>query len=167
MQKVVPAVEFPAKAIDPRFREFFDYWISKAPPHGLPGRQHIDPLEFPKLLPGIALFDVLREGDAFRFRWRLIGTALVDAIGADYTGRFVDEVVLLSVKYEAVYNVFVELVRTKQPNYWEMPLTRVGRDFISLQRLALPLATDGETVDMIIGYYIPITRVRFDAPPGR
>ncbi len=163
---MVPAasIAFPSEARDRRFREFFDYWVSKAPPGKLPGRQHIDPLDIPKLLPGLALFDVHREGKRYRFRWRLIGTALVDAMGADHTGRFVDEVVLVTVKYEAVHKVFSEIIRTGQPNYWETPVTQSGRDFISLHRLALPLATDGETVDMIIGYYIPVVQPRASGP---
>src|SRR4051812_22620200 len=110
MQQAVSEAVFPAQAKDPRFREFFDYWRSKAPPGRLPGRQHIDPLDIPHLLPGVALFDVLRNGTGLRFRWRLIGTALVDAIGDDYTGRFVDEVGLLTIKYEAVHRVFSEIV---------------------------------------------------------
>jgi hypothetical protein len=163
MQQAVSEGVFPAQAKDPRFRELFDYWLSKTPPGRLPGRQHIDPLEIPHLLPGVALFDVLRNGTALRFRWRLLGTALVDAIGDDYTGRFVDEVGLLTIKYEAVHRVFSEIVHDKKPNYWETPLTRGGRDFICLQRLALPLAGDGNTVDMIIGYYIPVTRATYGA----
>jgi len=152
---------YPIEAKDSRFREFFDYWMSRAPSGRLPGRQHIDPLDIPKLLPGLALFDVIRTADGLRFRWRLVGTALVEAIGVDYTGRFVDEAGLPAVKYEAVHRVFCDIVRDKRPNYWETPITSAGRDFISLQRLALPLAGDGETVDMIVGYYIPVARPDF------
>jgi hypothetical protein len=152
---------YPQDAKDPRFRELFDYWRSKAPAADkLPGRQHIDPLEIPHLLPGIALFDVVPAGGRYRFRFRLMGTTFVDAIGADHTGRFVDEVVLHIVKYESLHEALVGMIRTRQPHYWETPATMSQRKYMALQRLALPLARDGETVDMIIGYYIPVVRPR-------
>lgn len=158
---------FPPAAADPRFREFFAYWHSKAPPGLLPGRQHIDPLDIPHLLPGIVLLDVVPEGGRHRFRFRLVGTDFVETVGADHTGRFVDEVVLHLVKYEALRDVLMGIVRTRQPHYWETPATMSGRDYMSLQRLALPLARDGRAVDMVIGYYIPVVRPRSLSQPGR
>jgi len=146
----------PAPVTDTAFHEFYEYWHRRVTPGRLPGRQHIDPLDIPQLLPGIGLFDVLRGGDRYRFRFRLMGSTFVDAMGADNTGRFVDEVVLLAVKYEALYRTFQTIVDRRQPHYWETPVTMPGREFIALKRLALPLASDGETVDMIIGYYVPV-----------
>jgi hypothetical protein len=146
----------PPTVVEPEFRDFFDYWRRKAPVGRLPGRQHIDPLDIPHLLPGTALFDVVWEADRYRFRFRLMGTRFVEAMGADYTGRFIDEVVLRTVKYEALYKTFRTIVKKKQPHYWETSITMPGREFIGLKRLALPLASDGRTIDMIFGYYVPV-----------
>lgn len=148
----------PEPVTDSAFHALYDYWRSRAPAGRLPGRQHIDPLDIPKLLPGIGLFDVMRGGDRYRFRFRLMGSAFVEAMGADNTGRFIDEVVLLAVKYEALYQTFRTIVERQQPHYWETAVTMPGREFVALKRLALPLASDGETVDMIIGYYKPVYR---------
>src|SRR5258708_28088876 len=90
----------PPAATDPRLRAFFAYWRSKAPPDRLPGRQHIDPLDIPRLLQHIAMFDVVRDGGvrdggvragAVRFRFLLIGHAVVQLMGAGYTGLSGDQ----------------------------------------------------------------------------
>jgi len=146
----------PAAATDPRFRTFFDYWRSKAPPGRLPGRQHIDPLEIPKLLARIAMFDVVRTGAQLRFRFRLMGTGVVDMMGADYTGRWIDDT-MTPDDCAKLYAAFAQ-VCAGQPHYWERLLPFSNRDFVGHRRLALPLASDGATVDMIIGCYIPVLR---------
>lgn len=149
-----------AAAADPRFREFFAYWERKAPPGRLPGREHIDPAEIPRLLPGIVLYDVVRDGRALRFRWRLVGTSVVNAAGADHTGQFVDEVILDPAQRAALQKALAEVVRTRAAQFWRTPLNYPGREFVVLERLALPLASDGETVDLVIAYYVIATPPR-------
>src|SRR5690242_12897874 len=62
----------------PRFRRLADYLASKAPNGKLPGRQHIEPLEIPDLLPWIMLIEVIAHMDAEpRYRIRLVGTEVV------------------------------------------------------------------------------------------
>lgn len=147
----------PADAKDPRFSAFFVYWQSKAPPGRLPGRQHIDPLEIPRLLPHIALYDVVRQDNDFRFRFRLVGTGVAEALGADNTGRFIDEIMAPDA-YGPLHAHYSVIVRQGVPQYWRRNLPFANRDFLAVQRLALPLAADGITVDMIMSYYVPILR---------
>lgn len=150
-------VTLPAEATDPRFAEFFAYWQRRAPPGRLPGRQHIDPVDIPGLLAGIVLFDVVGDAAArpaaLRFRFRLVGTLMCETLGVDPTGRFLDEVVL-SDKKDAVQAAFVSIVRDRAAHYWENPLWSADRTYVRVQRLALPLASDGETVDMVAAYYV-------------
>jgi hypothetical protein len=150
-------LSLPADAKDPRFRAFFVYWQSKAPAGVLPGRQHIDPIEIPRLLTHTALYDVVRQGDDFRFRLRLLGTGVAEAFGADNTGQFVDQI-MPPEAYPALHATYSELVRQRTPQYWQRNLPYANRDFLAVQRLALPLAADGNTVDMIMSYYVPILR---------
>jgi hypothetical protein len=153
-------IGLPSAATDQRLRDFFAYWRSKAPPGALPGRQHIDPLDIPRLLQRIAMFDVHRGGDrsatALRFRFRLMGTGVVQLMGEDYTGRWVDETMAADV-YAKLHAAFSQ-VCAGQAHYWERLLPFPNRDFVGHRRLALPLASDGATVDMIIGCYIPVLR---------
>lgn len=67
----------------------FRYWRERHPANGLPGRQHIDPLDVVSLLPGIWLLDVQRE--PFRLRYRLVGTRVTESIGREVTGLWMDE----------------------------------------------------------------------------
>ena len=78
---------------DPRLRRFAAYMAAKAVPGFLPGRQHIVPPEIPDLLPHIMLYDLVPGPHGGpRYRTRLVGTCVVELLGADTTGKFVDEI---------------------------------------------------------------------------
>ena len=49
----------------------FNYWLGKTPKVGIPGRQDIDPIEIPSLLPWIALTDIHRVDGGYKFSSRL------------------------------------------------------------------------------------------------
>jgi hypothetical protein len=74
-------------ALDAPLQPLLDYWRSKLSGHRLPARGDIDLDEIPGLLPRVQLV----ENAAGRFRYDLVGGAIVDAYGANPTGRFVDE----------------------------------------------------------------------------
>lgn len=74
----------------PKVRALFEYWRSIHPgPGKLPGRAAFEPLAIVSLLPHIMLIDVV--GQPPRFRYRLIGTRMVDALAGDFTGQWLDE----------------------------------------------------------------------------
>lgn len=147
----------PAEAADrdPRFRAFFDYWLSKAPPGRLPGRQHIDPVEMKPFLPYVVLFDVVRpEGGGYRFRHRLIGTHAGVLFGAITPGSYADEFAYPEQYARQFLPEMKAIVETHAPDYAERTMPVMVENFIRFCRLKLPLAADGETVDIIIGLYI-------------
>ena len=131
-------------------RQAYDYWLSCWPaPTRLPGRQHLDPTEVPKLLPNLWLLDV--EGPPRRYRYRLIGTAVVTAMRGDCTGRTLDELLEGEALTETL-RVMDRIVETGRPDWRSgLPLIHADRRFNLLERLLLPLAGDGETVDMLLG----------------
>lgn len=145
----------PAGASHPRFSDIFDYWRRKAPSEGLPGRQHIDPVDIPQLLRHVALYDVVRAEGRLRFRARLVGTGAAEALGADNTGRFVDDV-MPAHAYPDFHAAYSDVVENRRPHFWERPLPYANRDFLAIQRLALPLAADGVTVDVVLACYVPV-----------
>ena len=136
----------------PAVRAIVDYWRSIHPTEGLPGRQHFDPVDVPKLLSNIGLIEA--HENPRRFRIRLYGTALVAVMGEDYTGRWYDE---LFENFEATgqYADFCHVVDTGTP-HWRRGLLRlpIDRDFHYLERVHLPLASDGKTVDMILTFAV-------------
>lgn len=129
----------------PKVRAIYEYWRSVHPQSGgLPGRQHIDPVDIPTLLPNTWLIDVARN--PYRFRFRLVGTQVVDYAGEDNTGKWF---------HEQMPNfhpeVLIDVVETGKPS-WSRGRSKMRpeRDYYELERVRLPLASDGKTVDMIL-----------------
>lgn len=135
----------------PRVRALYEYWRSIHPgPGRLPGRAAVDPMAIPQLLPYIMLLDVV--GQPPRFRYRLIGTRMVDALGTDFTGRWLDEA---HVRPDGSLPVFPSYVRvaTQGLHDWRRGAPHFAGYLdrcTELERIFLPLATDGKTVDMIL-----------------
>lgn len=67
----------------------YDYWNRCRGAHKMPSRADIDPLDVPQLMRYLSLLDVLPTEP--RFRYRLVGTGIVEYFGRDPTGWYVDE----------------------------------------------------------------------------
>lgn len=128
------------------------YWESIRPDGGLPGRQHFDPVDIPHLLPAIRMLDVV--GDPPRYRIRLVGTRIVASLGEDHTGRWLDEVYPGFENSSACLGLDTVL-RTGKLN-WRRGNPRVieGKEFMVIERIYLPFARDGRSVDMILSYVL-------------
>ncbi len=137
----------------PRLKRFYAYWLSIAPPGKIPGRQHLDPLDIPDLLPWVNLVEVAREGDEFRYRHKLVGTAIAEYFGRDSTGRWYHEI-YDDKTLEELYRVNGAIVRDKEPHYWDSAIPVSGRQFLNYRRVICPLAADGETVNMLAGVHV-------------
>jgi len=148
----------PAKC-DTRVRQLFDYWRSLArAPDVLPSRAGFDPAQVPKLLPYVWMLDVQRA--PLRFRYRLIGTAHTTATGRDYTGQWMDEAhAAQRVQESPLYPELRAVAEEGRPAFRSGPPTiHLDRDYIRLETLLLPLASDGKTVDVVLGitvYLLP------------
>ena len=112
----------------------------------MPSRRDFDPADVPALLPHLQLIDIV-DG---RFRYRLVGTALVDAFGRDYTGEFPDEL-FEGPRAKMITDVFSSVRQARQPMFLRSRyVTTKNLDLVS-DRLYLPLSGDGSGVDMILG----------------
>jgi hypothetical protein len=127
------------------------YWLSKCAADQLPARNRIDPVEIPRLLSGIWLLDVSRS--PFRFKYRLVGTAIVDAMGFDLTGRWLDEAHPhvrdspdFFARYERVAEKKIASRRRGQTFLW------AHVDYRTVENIVMPLASDGSQVDIILIY---------------
>jgi hypothetical protein len=144
---------FVARIGDKRLVRLYDYWRTKRAGRRCPARADIDPVEIPQLLPHLLLTELADGGT--RFRWRLVGTEVERHFGAPMTGRYIDE--LLRGQYlEYLVGLYRTLVAGRTPVYSENSYTtRTGgwdaySEVLRTARLMLPLAADGETVDMVL-----------------
>lgn len=128
----------------PKIQAILSYWQSRRPGNRLPGRQHLDPIDIPRLLPNIWLIDVTHN--PMRFRMRLVGTRVVAYAGEDNTGAWIDE------KWPDYNDAALrQVVAQRNPSWWRGPSQfRPEKNYVELERVRLPLAQDGETVDMIL-----------------
>jgi len=134
-------------ALKPPLRRLHDYWQGKRKPGALPGRRDIDPIEIPQLMPQIALVDVLRE--PLDYRYRLFGTRLVEVMGAERTGKRMREV-MSPPAVAASERLIAGLIETREPLAFTGRLFWLDKDYVAFETLVLPLAGDGETVDMAL-----------------
>ena len=129
--------------------ELFGYWAALRRGARLPARRDIDPAGFKRLLPAVSLTDVRR--DPFDFRIRLAGTALYGVYGREITGRSLSEVYASSAA-DYWRGELSKVAQEGRPSAGVHNLGWRGASHLSILWLRLPLASDGETVDMILGY---------------
>jgi hypothetical protein len=141
--------DFRRELRDPDLIAFYEYWLTLCAGRRMPRREDIDPLSIPSgYLADLMLVEVLEEPR--RYRYRLIGTHVVEASGEDRTGRYFDEVPFIK-RNPVIASQYDAVVARGKPLYSLEPFTnlRTGTAY-EVDRLLLPLSSDGERVDMII-----------------
>lgn len=149
------AFSLPAAA-HPTMHEAYAYWRSVWPePHLLPGRQHIDPLAMPRILPYAWLMEVhpsMPGLDIPRLRFRLVGSHVDLGFGGPKTGCWLDEVEPEFNTHRAMQAHFVACARYGTPSHRRgQPRFRFNAEAAELERMMLPLAGNGRQVDMLFG----------------
>lgn len=168
-QPVIQPPNDPAEAVfataqaarcHPLVVEMIDYWRRIRPGPGLlPGRQHFDPVEVPKLLPFIGLLDILREPD-LRLKIRLAGTKIEETLGPSLVGQYLDELVP-NFPATLVAKDYFRVATDGIPVWYRGRQTSaIGKAFLPVERLFLPLATDGIAPDAIVGLMIFGAQIR-------
>lgn len=126
-----------------------DYWHSRRGDLAMPPRAELDPLHLPpRVWPYLVLMAVERD-EGWRFRYRLIGTHVVDSLGRDSTGRYIHD-----VQSSDLYEDFVAGLKWTAEN--GKPLRSIGsasfveKEWLSFEAVNLPLSDDGISVDKIL-----------------
>lgn len=156
---MMPEIDaLPAPLQETPFRTLYELWRAACRPGKLPSRCDFDPTDLPpRLLAQILLFDCVQAVQGWRFRFRVAGTAFTDLIGAEATGRFLDEIAPPE-RTQPVQTALETVTEMGRPVYLESRLTLVNRDFVRVRRLGLPLARDGVNVDMVLAIFAAIPR---------
>ena len=132
---------------EPQLRDLYLYWTGKRGERQFPARADIVPEDIGKLLPFVLLLDVLEGGRHLRFR--LVGTDA--AAGIDPTGKLMHEAVPDGIYRDHITALFRRgatgpgaLYSRSSYAYGDVEGPR------SISRLFMPLAGDGETIDMML-----------------
>ncbi|HEX6977763.1 MAG TPA: hypothetical protein VF342_00555 [Alphaproteobacteria bacterium] len=93
------------------------------------------------------MLDVQRE--PFRLKFRLVGTRVVQVVGTDSTGKWMDE--CWPTAGPEYFERYIGVVKTGQPS-WRRgpPVFHFDPHFTEVENILLPLATDGVTVDILL-----------------
>lgn len=150
-------------------RAFYRYWQKIRGQRPMPARGDFDPLDVPQLLKDLFLVEVHGAAPPWRFRYRLAGTGISSFVGADYTGRFIDEV-FPPPALAIVEHFYSAPVRYRLPVYSSTSLVVPGAIFPKqISRLILPLSSDGHTVDMLLSgqhydlHQRPLTKLSYSS----
>ena len=128
-------------------RELWRWWHA-ADKHAVPPRRDdFDPVDVPRALPGITIFEV--ESDPWRFRVRIVGTRIVEDTGRDTTGVYLDEL----EKTEPIIARARWAAENRRPYFMpQSPVTWTSLKFRHYSALALPLVDDEGRTCMILYY---------------
>ena len=130
------------------------YWERKRGTRPAPTRKEIDPAEIVSLLPHVFLIEAV--GMPLRFRYRLIGTAVVELTGRDLTGHLVDEN-LERAKFAALVEPYEAVIRQARPVAKKGRTIWIeDRETLEVEVLLLPLADAQNEVTLILGSVVKL-----------
>lgn len=125
-----------------RIRKLNAYWLTKAK-GGVPSRSEIDPVDVRELLPNLMMIDMV--GDPVRFRYRLVGTRVVQYTGFDFTGRCLDEMVFQGRDF--IEQCYRRMLAEKRPVFGHYAWLVRSRHFGQCEFGLFPLSDGGATVN--------------------
>lgn len=126
-------------------QDIFQYWLDMKGGKPMPSRANLHPEDIPELLPHLALIDV--ESETKRYKYRLMGSETVRALGTDPTGRYLDEVPKIERLLKKNYDW---LVRERRPYFVYDKLKWSEKSFMDYYALGLPLSQNGVDVDILM-----------------
>lgn len=141
----------------PQLRSLSELWLAKCHSGQLPARADFADEDLRPWFGNLLLVDVV-DGPQ-RFRFRLMGTSLVDAAHRELTGKFFTEADISGYEPDVLED-YAEVVRSRAPvcktrRYNPVPGTFMDHWRI-YERLLLPLANDGRNIDKILGCSYPL-----------
>ncbi len=128
-------------------------WEAKRGSRTMPARTDLTIRDLKFALPNLTFMDIVRGGEQLRFRVRMMGSVL-DELVAPVTGRFIDEVVPphFAGKWLAQWMPAVDGRKLRRA---AGRVEFAGRRWYVAESLYAPLASDGETPDilMVVAFY--------------
>lgn len=131
---------------NPKFREIHDYWQSARRGRQFPARPDFSPEGMIDKLGFVMLIDVTY--DPLDFRFKLIGSEIVEHYGHEMTGKYVHQIEPKELG-ELLYRQYQEVVDMRCPRAHRIEVMTSART-LNYERITLPLSDDGERIDTLL-----------------
>jgi hypothetical protein len=133
--------------ISSRVRRMHDYWTSKCTPERpIPRRTDINVEELRDILPLLTIVEV--EYEPLRFRYRLVGTRVVEYNHLEFTGRYLGEIGWK--EEEMLLGAYAKAVTERRPSCgyygWDLQAGTIG----ACEFAMFPLVNDDGLIHQII-----------------
>jgi hypothetical protein len=139
-------------------RDLYAYWLCKRGDRAMPARGDVDPADIPLLLPYLILVE--RAGE--QLRYRLMGSAIVRAVGYGVTGGIVGSYAPAPETGAEVRAIFECVFTSASPAFATGRYSHKRGASINLSLLTLPLSEDSRDVNMSISTLV----ARFSVTPA-
>ncbi|WP_374466066.1 PAS domain-containing protein [Ferrovibrio sp.] len=160
-----PSLDFASDAgriQDSNVRQFLQLWLAARDAGPLPDKSFLDPLRLRFLLGSLSLLEV--QPDPLRFRYRLIGTDIVQRLGYELTGKWLDEHPDPTIR-PFILKGATMVFHAAKPVYGYAQARVLGEDWL-LEVVAVPLfGPDGEVAYIGAGQSFPPGKA--ERPPGQ
>jgi len=126
--------------------DLYAYWLSRRGVRIMPARRDLNPGDIPALLPYLMIV----EKDAYQFRYRLVGSAIVREIGHDATGSIAGSYFADPGSAAETRAIFECVFRAAHPIFVTGEFCLKSGVNHSMSMLVLPLSDDGITMNMAL-----------------
>jgi hypothetical protein len=131
------------------FEAIQERWRARCRDGRLASRADFPPESLTAWMGHIQIVELVREAETIRYRVRLVGTRIVYYEGRDNTGRFLDDVIPSEQRGE-ILAPYRRAAETRGPVHSEFYGCSDTAISSKLERLILPLAGDGITIDQFL-----------------
>lgn len=138
-----PSLSFEAECLSDMLRRW-ERWRGERP---MPERADFGPADLRGHLGWVVLIDV--EPAPLRFRYRLIGSEVTQAVGRDSTGRYLDDLYRPEI-YETAITSFREILACRRPMRAFGTLRHAEKGYVPFEAIDMPFANGSGEVGLIM-----------------
>ena len=133
-------------------RRLYDDWERRRRGRDFPARTDFDPLDMKYILGDLSLIDVVPDSPQPRFRVRLHASNVVEHGGFDLTGHFIEDLPDERRRKNMIAH-WSQVVAERRPSVIRFQDEFSDRGRWNCEILALPLASDGRTIDILMSAF--------------
>ena len=131
----------------PQLQTLYLDWDHRRNGRQFPARRDFDVLDLKYIIGNLSLLDVSYE--PLRFRFRLHASGVSERVGYEMTGHDLDELPQPDTR-EVMRRHYVDVVERRMPIVQMREREILDNRLVHCEVLALPLARDGKTIDMLM-----------------